>query len=122
MSTFDPHAINRRSLLKYGGAAAGLTAAARLNLAFAQDATPAASPDDSAPSAASQLAVSGPIEIEYWQYEFESKTTLVNELIPEFQEANPDITINHVNFPYDDFQTQVAAAAQAGEGPDVLNV
>lgn len=122
MGTFDPRAINRRTILKYGGAVAGLTAAARLNKSFAQDATPAASPAESAPSAASQLEVSGPIEIEYWQYEFESKTTLVNELIPEFEAANPEITIDHVNFPYDDFQTQVAAAAQAGEGPDVLNV
>jgi multiple sugar transport system substrate-binding protein len=118
MGSFDRRALNRRSLLKYGGAASGLAAAGRFGLAGAQDASPAAS----APSAASQLEVSGPVEIEYWQYELESKTTLVNELIPEFEAANPGITINHVNFPYDDFRQQVAAAVQAGEGPDVLNV
>lgn len=118
MGTSDRHALNRRNLLKYGGAATGLAATGRFGLAGAQDASPAAS----APSAASQLEVSGPIEIEYWQYELESKTTLVNELIPEFEAANPGITINHVNFPYDDFRQQVAAAVQAGEGPDVLNV
>ncbi|MDP9358669.1 MAG: extracellular solute-binding protein [Chloroflexota bacterium] len=32
------------------------------------------------------------------------------------------MTVKHVNFPYDDFRQQVAAAVQAGEGPDVLNV
>ncbi len=122
MDTFDRHAVNRRKLLKYGGAASGLAAASRFGLAGAQDASPAASPE-SAPSAASQLELSGPVEIEYWQYELESKTTLVNDvLIPEFMEANPDITINPVSFPYDDFRQQVAAAVQAGEGPDVLNV
>jgi multiple sugar transport system substrate-binding protein len=105
-------------VLRYGGAAAGAIGAARFGLAGAQEASPAAS----APSAASQLEVSGPIEIEYWQYELETKTALVNELIPEFEEANPNITIKHVNFPYDDFRQQVAAAVQAGEGPDVLNV
>ncbi len=118
MGTFDRYALNRRKLLKYGGAASGLAAASRFGLAGAQEASPSAS----APSAASQLEVSGPIEIEYWQYELESKTTLVDELIPEFEAANPGITINHVNFPYDDFRQQVAAAVQAGEGPDVLNV
>lgn len=119
MGTIDRHALNRRKLLKYGGAASGLAAASRFGFAGAQEASPAAS----APSAASQLEVSGPIEIEYWQYELESKTTLVNDvLIPEFMAANPDITINPVSFPYDDFRQQVAAAVQAGEGPDVLNV
>ncbi len=119
MGTFDRHALNRRKLLKYGGAASGLAAASRFGFAGAQEASPAAS----APSAASQLEVSGPIEIEYWQYELESKTTLVNDvLIPEFMEAKPDITINPDSFPYDDFRQQVAAAVQAGEGPDVLNV
>ena len=120
MSILDSTSINRRRAVQVG-AVAGLAAAGRFGPAAGQDASPAASPV-SAPSAASQLTVSGPVEIEYWQYELETKTALVNELIPEFEEANPDITIKHVNFPYDDFRQQVAAAVQAGEGPDVLNV
>jgi multiple sugar transport system substrate-binding protein len=100
-------------------ASAGLLGASRLGIASAQDATPAASVSgflgaDYQPSAA--------VEIEYWQYELDAKTAMVEELIPEFQAANPLITIKHVNFPYDDFRQQVAAAVQAGEGPDVLNV
>src|SRR5690606_38850042 len=118
MTSFGSLRRDRRSLLKYGGAVAGLAAASRAGFALGQDASPAAS----APSAASQLEVSGPVEIEYWQYELATKTALVNELIPEFQAANPDITVKHVNFPYDDFRQQVAAAVQAGEGPDVLNL
>jgi multiple sugar transport system substrate-binding protein len=105
--------LDRRALLRRGAAgAAGLAVAGRAGAASvaAQE------------GGAAALEVENAVEIEYWQYEFASKVALVNELIPEFQEANPQITIKHVNFPYDDFQQQVAASVQAGEGPDVLNV
>lgn len=111
--------INRRTALKYGAGAAGAAAlAGRGWSAAAQEATPAAS----AGFDLSGMEVSGDVAIEYWQYEFESKTTLVEELITQFNEANPGITVRQRNFPYDDFRQQVAAAVQAGEGPDVLNV
>jgi len=114
----DP-SVNRRTALKYGAGAAGAAAlAGRSWPAAAQDATPATS----AGFDLSGMEISGDVEIEYWQYEFASKTTLVEELIPQFEEANPGITVTQVNFPYDDFRQQVAAAVQAGEGPDVLNV
>lgn len=134
MSEHQGRRVDRRKLLRYGSGAAGLATASRLGGVAAQGATPAASPvatPGASPAAspvaanpfpAASLQVSGPIEIEYWQYELNAKTALVNELIPEFQAANPNITIKHVNFPYDDFRQQVAAAVQAGEGPDVLNV
>jgi multiple sugar transport system substrate-binding protein len=114
------HSIARRSLLKAGLGTAGVIAAGGLTRsAAAQDATPAAGAgqftDDSYQPAAE-------VEIEYWQYQYDTKVDLVNQLIPEFESANPLIKIKHVNFPYDDFRNQVAAAVQAGEGPDVLNV
>ena len=125
---FDPksllgRSLDRRSALKYGAASAGALGAARFAGAGAQDASPAASPVSGANDfGTADLEVGGDIEIEYWQYELPAKTELVNELIPEFEAANPGIKIKHVNFPYDDFRQQVAAAVQAGEGPDVLNV
>jgi multiple sugar transport system substrate-binding protein len=70
----------------------------------------------------SALQVKGNVEIEYWQYQFDAKVELVKQLIPEFQQANPQITVKQVNFPYDDFRQKFAAAIQAGEGPDVINV
>jgi multiple sugar transport system substrate-binding protein len=118
-------AFDRRQLLKAGAATASLAAAGRIGFARAQDGTPAASPASDLATTGfvpADVTVSAPVEIEYWQYDYATKTALVNELIPEFQAANPDITIKHVNFPYDDFRQQVAAAVQAGEGPDVLNV
>ena len=115
---FNP-SIDRRTALKYGAGVAGAAAlSGRGWPAMAQDATPAAGGGFDL----SGMEISGDVTIEYWQYEYESKTTLVNELIPQFEEQNPGITVEHVNFPYDDFRQQVAAAVQAGEGPDVLNV
>lgn len=83
-------------------------------------ATAAASPRAGGALATAQPAAN--VEIEYWQYQFPTKVDLVNQLITEFQTQNPKIKVKHVNFPYDDFRQKVAAAVQAGEGPDVLNV
>ena len=127
-SEFDPksafrRAVDRRSVLKYGAASAGALGASRWLHTSAQDATPFASPAAGPGNfGTASLELSGDVELEYWQYELPAKTEIVNELIPEFEAANPGITIKHVNFPYDDFRQQVAAAVQAGEGPDVLNV
>ncbi len=115
-------AINRRSALKIGAASAAALGAGKQLAALAQDASPEASAVAGGDFGLAALQVGGDVEIEYWQYEFPSKTELVNELIPEFEAANPGIKIKHVNFPYEDFLQQVAAAVQAGEGPDVLNV
>lgn len=110
--------ISRRNAVKAGAVGAAAVGGLKSFNMVAQDATPAAGGD----FGLVDLEVSGDVEIEYWQYEFASKTALVNELIPEFEAANPGIKVKHVNFPYEDFIQQVAAAVQAGEGPDVLNV
>lgn len=63
-----------------------------------------------------------PVTIEYWQYFYESKKNLVDQLIKEFQDKNPGITVNHVTFPYEQYNEKVAAAVSAGKGPDVINL
>ena len=62
------------------------------------------------------------VTIEYWQYYYESKVKLIDELIKVFEEQNPGIKVEHITFPYDSFNEQVAAAVAAGQGPDVLNI
>lgn len=62
------------------------------------------------------------VEIEYWQYVFDTRVKAMDQLIANFQEANPDITIKHVTFPYADYQTRVVAAKVAGQGPDVVQL
>lgn len=60
------------------------------------------------------------VEIEYWQYVHAGRVDAMDQLIAQFEAENPDITVNHVTFPYADYQTKVAAATLAGEGPDVV--
>lgn len=70
------------------------------------------------------LAASGAkaVEIEYWQYVFDTRVKAMNQLIAKFQEANPDIKVKQTTFPYADYQTKVAAAILAGQGPDVVQL
>lgn len=62
------------------------------------------------------------VEIEYWQYIFESRVKTMDTLIENFEKANPDIKVKQVTFPYDDYQTRVIAAKMAGKSPDVMQL
>ncbi len=62
------------------------------------------------------------VTITYWQYFYESKVNLMNDLIQKFEAQNPGITVEQVTFPYESYQQKVAAAIPAGEGPDVINL
>ena len=76
-----------------------------------------------ATSAAAVLAsAANAVEIEYWQYFFDARVAAMEQLIENFQEANPDITVTMTHFPYADYRTKVAAAIPAGEGPDVVQL
>ena len=46
----------------------------------------------------------------------------MEQLIENFEAANPDITVKMTHFPYADYRTKVAAAIPAGEGPDVVQL
>lgn len=67
-------------------------------------------------------SVAQAVEIEYWQYFFDARVDAMEQLIENFQEANPDITVKMTHFPYADYRTKVAAAVPAGEGPDVVQL
>ena len=74
-------------------------------------------------SAATLLgSVANAVEIEYWQYFFDARVSAMEQLIENFQAANPDITVKMTHFPYADYRTKVAAAIPAGEGPDVVQL
>lgn len=64
----------------------------------------------------------GAVEIEYWQYVYDTRVEAMDQLIAKFQEANPDITVKQVTFPYADYQTRIVAANMAGKAPDVMQL
>lgn len=63
-----------------------------------------------------------PVTIVYWQYEFATKVTAINELIRMFEAENPGIRVIHETFPYAAFAEKVAAAVPAGVGPHIVNL
>ena len=62
------------------------------------------------------------VEIEYWQYVFDARVKAMTELIKRFEAANPNIKVKQTTFPYADYQTKIAAAMPAGQGPDVVQL
>lgn len=62
------------------------------------------------------------VEIEYWQYIYDTRVAAMDKLIEMFEAENPDITVKQVTFPYADYQTRVVAAHMARKGPDVLQL
>ena len=67
-------------------------------------------------------ASAAPVTLTYWQYEFASKVSTMNDLIKKFEAANPDIKIKQETFPYDAYNQKVASSVPAGQGPDVVNL
>ena len=84
--------------------------------------TKPAAPAPTQPPAAAPTTAAAPVEIEYWQYFYESKKNLVDQLIVEFQKQNPNIKVIHTTFPYEQYNEKVAASVPAGRGPDVINL
>ncbi|WP_084423140.1 extracellular solute-binding protein [Cohnella thermotolerans] len=75
-----------------------------------------------ASSAASKDEGQEKVTIEYWQYEYPAKVSLIDELIKQFEAQNPNITVKQTNFPYDQYNEKVATLVPAGKGPDVINL
>ncbi len=88
-----------------------LLAACPAPAAPAQQAAPEAEPAEEA------------IEIEYWQYNFGARVDAMNQLIANFEEANPNIKVIHnADIPYAEFRDKIAASVPAGVGPDVATL
>ncbi len=61
-------------------------------------------------------------KIVYWQYYYETKKNLMDELIKEFEKQNPDIKVVQQTFPYENYNTKVASSVPSGKGPNVINL
>jgi multiple sugar transport system substrate-binding protein len=62
------------------------------------------------------------VEIQYWQYVFDTRVQAMTEVIKQFEAENPGITVKQVTFPYADYQTRLVAAKAAGRSPEVMQL
>lgn len=60
--------------------------------------------------------------ITYWQYAYDTRVQAMDQLIKQFEQVNPDITVKQETFPYNAYQQQVAASLPAGQGADVVQL
>jgi ABC-type glycerol-3-phosphate transport system substrate-binding protein len=59
---------------------------------------------------------------EFWDWEFEPRQAFMQQLIDEWQAANPGITLNYTAFPYGDLGTKLLTSVEADQNPPISNV
>ena len=62
-------------------------------------------------------ASAAPVTLTYWQYDYASKVSTMNDLIKTFEAQNPDIKIKQETFPYDAFNQKSLPACLPGRVP-----
>jgi raffinose/stachyose/melibiose transport system substrate-binding protein len=59
-------------------------------------------------------------ELDFWSWRQEDAAAY-NEIIAAFEEANPDISVTYTAHPATEYNTIIATALAAGEGPDIIH-
>ena len=64
----------------------------------------------------------GPIELTVWDFKYSEEIVggAMKDMDALFMEANPEVIINHVAQPHDNYYEILAAALSSGQGPDVI--
>ncbi|MBM7553380.1 ABC transporter substrate-binding protein [Thalassobacillus pellis] len=71
----------------------------------------------------SESSGDGKVAIEYWHMQVEEeRVNVIEELIADFEEKNPDIDVKQVPIAEGDFPTKISASLGAGQMPALLEV
>ena len=98
----------------------GATTAPAASVAASAAASTAAS---TAPSAAASPSPAAPVTLTLWHnYGTEANATVTQALVDAYTKANPNVTINVVSQPADNYFALLKAAAIAGSGPDLMTM
>ncbi len=77
----------------------------------------------SATAASPTEAAAEPVTIEFWTISLQPTfTDFFNGLIKDYEAANPNVTVNWTDLPYDAIQQKLVASAAGGTAPDVVNL
>ena len=63
-----------------------------------------------------------PIELEFWDWDYTPRVEFTEQLVAEFMEENPDITLKYNPLGWTDIETKLLTVATAGTGPAFSNV
>ncbi|MGP1434342.1 MAG: ABC transporter substrate-binding protein [Catonella sp.] len=85
-------------------------------------ATTSSTKSASATTGSAKQAAAEPVTVEFWTISLKANfEEFFNKLIADYQTANPNVTINWVDVPYDDVQSKLVTAVAGGTAPDVVN-
>ncbi|MEN6408254.1 MAG: extracellular solute-binding protein [Anaerolineaceae bacterium] len=104
-------------------AACSPSAAASVETQAADAATEAAAATEAPTEAAVATDSAEPVEITFWHTyneEGAENEMLVKTLIPIFEQSHPNIKVNAISVPYDNFREKLLAAISAGTAPDLI--
>lgn len=85
--------------------------------------TPATSQGGSQAGTSSVPAATGePVTITYWMHSGAAFDTVMDELVADFNAANPDIIVETEYIPFADYMSKLIPALGTGTGPDVFKI
>ena len=67
-------------------------------------------------------ADSDEITLTFWSHTHDPMNVLTEQIIADYEEANPGVTIEYEVMPNQDFFTRMLTALSTGAGPDILNM
>ena len=110
------------TLLIVGAACTGSSATPSPAASTAASQLPASTAPSTAPSVAPSQAAA-PVTLTLWHnYGTEANADVTNALVKAYTTANPNVTINVVSQPADNYFALLKAAAVAGSGPDLMTM
>lgn len=65
-------------------------------------------------------AVAAPVELTFWEHEYEEVQKALDNVIADFEKANPGIKIKRAHYKTEDLRTQFQTAAMGGGGGDLV--
>lgn len=65
-------------------------------------------------------AESGPVTLNFWHTHNDDETKTLQEMLRDFQQQNPQITVNLQQVPFSDALNKYKTVAQAGNAPDIF--
>ena len=109
------------AILAVSACSSGATTAPAASAAASAGASAAASMAPSA--AAASPSTAAPVTLTLWHnYGTEANADVTNALVKAYMAANPNVTINVVSQPADNYFALLKTAAIAGSGPDIMTM
>ena len=79
-------------------------------------------PQEEAPTEAPAVAAAEPVVVTYWHTMDDAEAAKLDEVIADFEAANPGITIEATKYAYDDFKSALLTSLAGGEAPDTARL